>query len=112
MKRAHRRVHFGMWTIIAPLILWLLVLAFGDLPPSPQNETLPDSADRGGSLMSHDYKMVQWTPFKKRFDVWMLSGIALYLVAFVALHLCDAARGQQLHADPGPDPGDPARSPS
>lgn len=35
--------------------------------------------------MSHDYKMVQWTPFKKRFDVWMLSGITLYLVAFVAL---------------------------
>lgn len=35
--------------------------------------------------MSHDYKMVQWNPFKKRFVVWMVSGIALYLTAFVAL---------------------------
>ncbi|MCR9078221.1 MAG: hypothetical protein NXH78_03905 [Hyphomonadaceae bacterium] len=43
MKRAHRRVHFAMWTIIAPLILWLLFLAFGDIPPTPQNEALPDA---------------------------------------------------------------------
>ncbi|MDG1826795.1 MAG: ferric reductase-like transmembrane domain-containing protein [Henriciella sp.] len=37
--------------------------------------------------MSHDYKAVQWTPFKKRFDLWLLAGIALYLVIFVALSL-------------------------
>ena len=43
MKRAHRRVHFAMWTIIAPLILWLLFLSFGDIPPTPQNEALPDA---------------------------------------------------------------------
>ncbi len=35
--------------------------------------------------MSHDYKAVQWTPFKKRFDRWMLIGIALYLVLFIVL---------------------------
>lgn len=35
--------------------------------------------------MSHDYKAVQWTPFKKRFDTWMLSGVVLYLVGFIAV---------------------------
>ena len=35
--------------------------------------------------MSHDYKMVQWNPFKKRFDIWMLGGVALYLVSFITL---------------------------
>lgn len=33
--------------------------------------------------MSHDYKAVQWTPFKKRFDLWMLAGILIYLVGFI-----------------------------
>ncbi|MEO1554218.1 MAG: ferric reductase-like transmembrane domain-containing protein [Pseudomonadota bacterium] len=35
--------------------------------------------------MSHDYKAVQWTPFKKRFDIWMLGGVMLYLVGFIAI---------------------------
>lgn len=35
--------------------------------------------------MSHDYKTVQWTPYKKRFDLWMLGGIALYLAGFIAV---------------------------
>lgn len=35
--------------------------------------------------MAHGYKAVTWTPFKKRFDAWMLAGIALYLVGFVAV---------------------------
>lgn len=35
--------------------------------------------------MSHDYKSVQWTPYKKQFDLWMLSGVALYLVGFIAV---------------------------
>ncbi len=35
--------------------------------------------------MSHDYKAVQWTPFKKQFDRWMLAGIALYLISFVGV---------------------------
>lgn len=42
MKRAHRRVHFGMWVIIGPLIMWLLVLAFTRLPDTPDNEPIPD----------------------------------------------------------------------
>jgi len=33
--------------------------------------------------MSHGYRAVNWTPFKKRFDAWMLAGMAGYLVAFV-----------------------------
>ena len=32
--------------------------------------------------MSHTYRAVNWTPFKRRFDAWMLAGIAVYLVAF------------------------------
>jgi nitrite reductase/ring-hydroxylating ferredoxin subunit/DMSO/TMAO reductase YedYZ heme-binding membrane subunit len=34
--------------------------------------------------MSHGYRIVNWTPFKKRFDAWMLAGMAVYLLAFVA----------------------------
>ena len=37
--------------------------------------------------MSHDYKAVQWTPFKQRFGRWMLSGIALYLAIFIAISM-------------------------
>lgn len=33
--------------------------------------------------MSQGYVPVNWTPFKKRFDAWMLAGMATYLVAFV-----------------------------
>ena len=33
--------------------------------------------------MSHGYTSVNWTPFKKRFDTWMLAGMGVYLVAFV-----------------------------
>ena len=43
MKRSHRRVHFGMWVIIGPLLMWLLVLAFADLPETPENELLPEA---------------------------------------------------------------------
>jgi methionine sulfoxide reductase heme-binding subunit len=32
--------------------------------------------------MSHGYTSVNWTPFKKRFDAWMLAGIGVYLAAF------------------------------
>ncbi|MEM7329002.1 MAG: Rieske 2Fe-2S domain-containing protein [Pseudomonadota bacterium] len=35
--------------------------------------------------MSHDYKAVQWTPFKKRFDTWMLGGVLVYLIGFIAI---------------------------
>jgi nitrite reductase/ring-hydroxylating ferredoxin subunit/DMSO/TMAO reductase YedYZ heme-binding membrane subunit len=33
--------------------------------------------------MSHAYRAVTWTPFKKLFDAWMLTGMAVYLAAFV-----------------------------
>ena len=33
--------------------------------------------------MSHGYRAVNWTPFKRRFDAWMLAGVAAYLLAFV-----------------------------
>lgn len=32
--------------------------------------------------MSHSYTTVNWTPFKKRYDAWMLAGVVFYLVAF------------------------------
>jgi nitrite reductase/ring-hydroxylating ferredoxin subunit/DMSO/TMAO reductase YedYZ heme-binding membrane subunit len=35
--------------------------------------------------MSHGYQPVSWTPFKRRFDAWMLGGVAVYLGAFVAV---------------------------
>ena len=33
--------------------------------------------------MSHVYRAVNWTPFKRRFDAWMLAGMTAYLLAFV-----------------------------
>ena len=47
--------------------------------------------------MSHDYKAVQWTPFKKRFDFWMLGGIAIYLVLFVIVSFVSQPQGESLH---------------
>ncbi|MEZ5999487.1 Rieske 2Fe-2S domain-containing protein [Hyphomonas sp.] len=35
--------------------------------------------------MAHGYKAVTWTPFKKRFDTWMLAGVAIYLTGFAAV---------------------------
>lgn len=47
--------------------------------------------------MSHDYKAVQWTAFKKRFDLWMLAGIALYLIVFVLVSAAAQPPGKSLH---------------
>jgi methionine sulfoxide reductase heme-binding subunit len=33
--------------------------------------------------MSHAYRPINWTPFKRRFDAWMLAGMVSYLLAFV-----------------------------
>ena len=33
--------------------------------------------------MAHGYRVVSWTPFKKRFDAWMGAGVGVYLVSFV-----------------------------
>lgn len=35
--------------------------------------------------MSHGYHVVGWTPFKVRFDRWLIAGIALYLCVFIAV---------------------------
>lgn len=45
--------------------------------------------------MSHGYRSVHWTPFKKRFDAWMLAGVAVYLVAFVGVSIVSAPRGER-----------------
>ena len=47
--------------------------------------------------MSHDYKAVQWTPFKKRFDLWMLAGIAIYLVGFILVSGMTQPPGDSIH---------------
>ncbi len=41
MKRAHRRVHFAVWAILGPIILWVLVLAVQHRPAAPVNDALP-----------------------------------------------------------------------
>lgn len=47
--------------------------------------------------MSHDYKAVQWTPFKKRFDLWMLAGIILYIIGFVVIGGITQPPGESIH---------------
>ena len=47
--------------------------------------------------MSHDYKAVQWTSFKKRFDLWMLIGIALYLLLFIVIGEINQPPGESVH---------------
>jgi hypothetical protein len=42
MKRAHRRVHFAIWALLGPILLWLVFLAVMERPPAPQNDALPD----------------------------------------------------------------------
>jgi sulfoxide reductase heme-binding subunit YedZ len=32
--------------------------------------------------MSHGYRAIQWTPFKRRFDAWMVAGMAVFIGAF------------------------------
>lgn len=44
--------------------------------------------------MSHDYKAVQWTPFKRRFDLWLLAGIAVYLSAFIGVSVAAQPAGE------------------
>lgn len=45
--------------------------------------------------MSHDYKAVQWNPFKNRFDAWMLAGVAFYLLLFVAVSVLAQPVGER-----------------
>jgi methionine sulfoxide reductase heme-binding subunit len=46
--------------------------------------------------MSHGYRAVQWTPFKWRFDAWMLAGMALFLLGFVLGSTLPMPPGQSL----------------
>lgn len=32
--------------------------------------------------MSHGYRAIQWNPFKRRFDAWMLAGMLLFVLGF------------------------------
>lgn len=41
MKRAHRRIHFAIWAVLGPVILWVLVLALLNRADAPTNDTLP-----------------------------------------------------------------------
>ncbi|MEM1150992.1 MAG: ferric reductase-like transmembrane domain-containing protein [Pseudomonadota bacterium] len=47
--------------------------------------------------MSHDYKAVQWTSFKVSFDLWLMVGIAIYLVAFITVSGLAQPPGESLH---------------
>lgn len=47
--------------------------------------------------MSHDYKAVQWTPFKKKFDLWLLAGIIVYLIGFVAISMMLGSKDANLN---------------
>ncbi|MEO0983700.1 MAG: ferric reductase-like transmembrane domain-containing protein [Pseudomonadota bacterium] len=44
--------------------------------------------------MAASYKAVGWAPFKRRYDFWMLAGIALYLAAFVGGTIATAPPGE------------------
>ena len=44
--------------------------------------------------MSHGYKAVTWTPFKKRFDLWLAGGVALYLIAFTIVSFVAMPAGE------------------
>lgn len=44
--------------------------------------------------MSHDYRMVTWTPFKKSYDRVLAGGVSLFLVAYVAAALMATPAGQ------------------
>jgi nitrite reductase/ring-hydroxylating ferredoxin subunit/DMSO/TMAO reductase YedYZ heme-binding membrane subunit len=35
--------------------------------------------------MSHGYRAVNWTPFKKAFDVWLMAGVGTYLLFFLGV---------------------------
>ncbi|NNU17020.1 Rieske 2Fe-2S domain-containing protein [Parvularcula sp. ZS-1/3] len=47
--------------------------------------------------MAHDYKAIQWTPFKKRYDLFLLLGVATYLVLFFVFTAGGQPDGESLH---------------
>lgn len=44
--------------------------------------------------MSHDYKAIQWTPFKTAYDLVLLAGVAVFLAAYVGATLIATPAGQ------------------
>lgn len=44
--------------------------------------------------MSHPYKAIQWTPFKKAYDVLLAAGVMLFLAVFVFASLQAAPAGE------------------
>ncbi len=47
--------------------------------------------------MSHDYKAVQWTPFKKWYDTFLILGVGGFLATFIVVSSVTAPAGQSLH---------------
>jgi methionine sulfoxide reductase heme-binding subunit len=45
--------------------------------------------------VSHTYKVVQWTPFKKRFDLVLLLGVVAFIGAYVGAALATPPPGEQ-----------------
>lgn len=46
--------------------------------------------------MAHGYRAVQWTPFKKRYDLTLMFGIFVYLASFVVVAHLAFAPGQAM----------------
>lgn len=44
--------------------------------------------------MAHGYRLVQWTPFKKAFDLALAAGVAIFLAAYVAAAVTGQPPGQ------------------
>jgi len=44
--------------------------------------------------MAERFRLVSWTPFKRRYDAWMALGIALYLVVFTKISASSQAVGE------------------
>ncbi len=47
--------------------------------------------------MSHDYKAIQWTPFKKWYDTFLILGVGGFLAAFVVVSFIAMPPGESLH---------------
>lgn len=43
MKRAHRKSHFLLWLILAPIMFATIALAVLHRPAAPMNDALPDA---------------------------------------------------------------------
>jgi len=46
--------------------------------------------------MAQSYKLVQWTPFKKVFDLWLALGVGVYLASFIIVSSLALPAGQHI----------------